>query len=82
MKKPSDPARIVDIARILPIIGAFLLMPPIIALFAAQIDIGGVPLIVVYLFGVWVALIGCAGWLARRLAPPPSDAHDDGAPPA
>lgn len=82
MKKPSDLARIVDIARILPILGAFLLMPPIITLFAAQIDLGGVPLIVVYLFGVWLALIGCAGWLARSLAPPAGNAQDDSAPPA
>ena len=65
----SDPARITDAARILPLIGVFLLMPPLVTLFAAPVDVGGVPLIVIYLFGVWFALIGCAAWLARRLAP-------------
>jgi hypothetical protein len=70
MKKPSpDPARITDAARLLPILGAFLLMPPLVTLFAVSADLGGVPLIVVYLFGVWLALIVCAAWLARRLAP-------------
>ena len=35
--------------------------------FAIDHDIGGVPLIVIYLFGVWIALVACAAWLARRL---------------
>lgn len=76
MKKPSDPTRIVDVARALPIVGAFLLMPPIIALFAIEADIDGVPLVVVYLFGIWFSLIVCAALLARRLAPP--TVHDRG----
>lgn len=60
-----------DAAVVLPLLGLFLLMPPIITLFAAQIDIGGIPLIVVYVFGVWAALIVCAAVLARRLDPLP-----------
>jgi membrane protein implicated in regulation of membrane protease activity len=64
---PTDPARIGDAARLLPIVGAFLLMPPIITLFVGDGDIAGVPSVVVYLFGTWLALIGCAAWLARRV---------------
>jgi hypothetical protein len=64
-----DPARTLDAARVLPIIGVFLLMPPVIALFAGFADVGGVPLVVVSLFGVRLALIVCAALLARRLAP-------------
>jgi hypothetical protein len=60
-----------DAAVVLPLFGLFLLMPPIITLFATQIDIGGIPLIVVYVFGVWAALIVCAALLARRLDPLP-----------
>ena len=83
MKTPSAvPARTIDAARILPILGVFLLMPPIVTLFAVHVDIGGVPLIVVYLFGVWLALIACAAWFARRLAVPPAvqDAADEDGP--
>jgi hypothetical protein len=67
MNKRFDPARVLDIARLLPIVGIVLLMPPLIALFVVDRWIGGVPLIVAYVFGVWLALIACAAWLARRL---------------
>ena len=58
-----------DAAVVLPLFGLFLLMPPIITLFASEFDIHGVPLIVVYVFGVWIALIVCAALLAKRLDP-------------
>jgi hypothetical protein len=77
MDKRADPARILDVARILPIVGMVLLMPPLIELFVADRWIGGVPLIVAYVFGVWLALIACAAWLARRLGKP---AVDEGEP--
>lgn len=69
-------ARLRDAGALLPAIGAFLLMPPVITLFAGAQQVAGVPLIVVYLFGVWLALIACAALLARRLArfmPPPPE---------
>ena len=59
--------RLVAAAVLLPCIGLFLVMPPMIQLFALDVDIGGIPLIVIYLFGVWIALVGCAAWLSRRL---------------
>lgn len=73
---PQGSARARDAAAVLPLLGLFLLMPPVITLFVAALDIGGVPLIVVYVFGVWLSLIAGAGLLARRLARP-----DPGAPP-
>ena len=54
-------------AVLLPYLGLFLLMPPVIRLVAVPIDVWGIPLIVVYLFGVWLALILSAVWLSRRL---------------
>ncbi len=63
-------ARARDAAAVLPVLGLFLLMPPVITLFAAALDVGGVPLIVVYVFGVWAALVLCAALLARRLGRP------------
>ena len=72
MKTPRVASpRVRDAARLLPIIGLFLFMPPVVTLFAADADVGGVPLIVAYIFGVWLALIVCAAWLGRRLAPAP-----------
>lgn len=58
-----------DAAVVLPLFGVFLLMPPIITLFASGLEIHGVPLIVVYVFSVWIALIVCAALLAKRLDP-------------
>lgn len=68
--KTLQSGRARDAATLLPILGLFLLMPPVITLFAVHFEMFGVPLIVVYLFGVWLALIICAALLARRLRPP------------
>ncbi|MFA7666235.1 MAG: hypothetical protein WCY32_08955 [Burkholderiaceae bacterium] len=70
--KPPDPGtpRLRDAAALLPALALFLLMPPVITLFTETRTVGGVPLIVAYLFGVWLALIVAAALLARRLAPP------------
>ncbi|MCC7059740.1 MAG: hypothetical protein IT508_05850 [Burkholderiaceae bacterium] len=65
-------ARLRDAAALLPAAGIFLVMPPVITLFTGTVNVAGVPLIVAYLFGVWLALIVCAALLARRLAPPPA----------
>ena len=65
-----------DAAVLLPLLGLFLLMPPIIVLFAQPVMVGGMPLIVAYVFGVWLALVAAAALLARALptdAPPPAD---------
>ena len=83
MAKTPDPGnpRLRDAAVLLPVLAAFLLMPPVITLFTGTHTVWGVPLIVAYLFGVWLALIVGAALLARRLAPqsaqdpaPPDDA--------
>ncbi|HNT39828.1 MAG TPA: hypothetical protein PKO45_12005 [Rubrivivax sp.] len=72
MKTP-DPGtpRLRDAMALLPALAVFLLMPPLVTLFAGSHHLGGVPLIVVYLFGVWLALIVAAALLARRLARTP-----------
>lgn len=59
--------RLRSAAAVLPFLGVFLLLPPFLPLFTARVQVAGVPLIVVYIFGVWAALIGLAWWLARRL---------------
>jgi len=78
--RPPDSSTAPDAAVALPLFGLFLLMPPLIGLFASHLDIGGVPLIVIYVFGIWAALIVCAALLARRLDPGHSDDADAAAP--
>ncbi|KAB2876021.1 MAG: hypothetical protein HS106_01900 [Ideonella sp.] len=66
---PEREARARDAAIVLPLLGLMLLMPPVIVLFAVPIRVAGVPLIVVYLFGVWLALVLGAALLGRALQP-------------
>jgi len=64
---PSGRAR--DLAIVVPVMGIVLLMPPLVGLFArGGVTVAGIPLIVVYLFGLWFALILAALVLARKLA--------------
>ncbi|MEJ8572610.1 hypothetical protein [Microbaculum marinum] len=56
-----------DAALVLPFAGVFLLMPPFIRIFVSEGNVAGIPTIILYLFGVWFALILCAWLLARPL---------------
>jgi predicted Kef-type K+ transport protein len=58
-----------DAAAILPFLGVVLLFPPLVYIFAAPAAVAGVPLIVLYLFGVWAAIILVAFLVSRRLKP-------------
>jgi hypothetical protein len=60
------------LALCLPLLGLFLLMPPALLVFSIPASIAGIPLIVVYIFGVWCFLIAGAYLLTRRLDPDPS----------
>ena len=57
-----------DAATVLPFVAAVLLLPPFVLIFAAPVLFGGIPLIVVYIFGVWAAIILATYLTARRLA--------------
>jgi membrane protein implicated in regulation of membrane protease activity len=72
---PSPRAR--QRALLVPVLGAFLLMPPFVWLFAGPGMVFGVPLIVAYLFGVWLALIVVTYWLTRPVRPRPPHAAPD-----
>lgn len=56
-----------DVANILPLAAALLLLPPIILLFAVPATIGHVPLIAIYVYLVWAIVILFAFVVARRL---------------
>ena len=66
--------RLSDAARLLPLFGAFLVLLPILWEPAASDQRNTVP-DGIYLFAVWLGLIGGAAVLAPRLAatPPPDD---------
>lgn len=74
-RKPA--ASVQDAAVVVPLAALVLFMPPFISLFAAPVSIFGIPLVVLYMFGVWAVLILLTRWLTRRLA-----ASGDSAPPA
>lgn len=59
--------RIRDIATALPFLAIVLLTSPLIVAFSASVSVLGVPLIVAYLFSVWIAVIIIAFVVARRL---------------
>ncbi len=52
----------------LPVLGAILIMPPIVHLFDRGGGVFGLPIIFVYLFGVWLFLI-VASFVLSRLLP-------------
>lgn len=54
-------------AAALPLIGFFLLTPLFIRVFAADATILGAPLVVIYIFGIWLSLIVAAALLSKRL---------------
>ena len=55
-------------ALFLTIFGVVLIMPPFTLLFDAPVRVLNVPVKMLYLFGVWVALIAGAAWLSNRMA--------------
>ncbi len=67
--RDERPRRARDLALILPFIGMAALMPPLVGLFVGS-TIAGVPLILAYLFGLWLALILAALMVAWRLKGP------------
>jgi hypothetical protein len=57
-----------DIAGVAPVLFAILIMPPFVHLTAGAPPLAGIPAIVVYLFGIWIAVIVLTAWNVRRLA--------------
>lgn len=62
-----DRQKLRDAALVLPAAGLILIMPPFAGLFVGGGTVAGIPAVVLYIFGVWAALIGLGGLLSRRL---------------
>lgn len=74
--------RLRDAALLLPLGCTLLFLPPYISVFDQDVAVFGVPLLHVYLFGVWLGAIVLTAALSRRLArsmeePSPDAAPDD-----
>lgn len=66
-----------DRAMILPLVGLFLLTPPLASIFELDTKIAGVPFTLVYLFAVWATLIAAAALLSRQLRNAPEDSAEE-----
>ncbi len=66
-KQPQSTRKIADRALILPLLGCFLLLPPLAGIFQLDFRVFGIPVTALYLFGVWAVLIAGAAWLSRPL---------------
>ena len=64
-------------AVLLPMLGLFLLLPPFITLFTGPLRPFGIPLIVVYIFGVWLAIVLVTALLVSRLRAEPAAPNRD-----
>ena len=73
-------SKTLDRARILPIIGLALLIPPVANIFQLRIFIAGIPFTTLYLFVVWGLLIASAAFLSRRLQEGDSTLNPSGQP--
>lgn len=70
-----------DAAAVLPFVAIVLLAPPLVLIFAAPVTVVGIPLMVAYLFGVWLVVIVTAFLLSRRLREAEQDHGQDIRPP-
>ena len=71
-----DEARRHALNRVLPVGGVLVFSPVALAVFDRWMPVGGVPLLVVYIFGAWVVGILLTAWLA---IPEARAEPDDGA---
>ena len=59
--------RLRDLATVLPLALLLLVVPPYIRIFDQDSWLGGVPLLLVYIFGLWALVILASGLLSRGL---------------
>lgn len=55
------------------LMGCVLLNYPILSLFGRPVEVGGIPLLYLWVFGTWVVLIGLMAWAIER----PGDSTGD-----
>lgn len=63
--KMADRRKLIASMLALTVFGALLLVPPLVFVFNQPISHGGIPQIVIYLFGIWLLLIVATAALSR-----------------
>jgi hypothetical protein len=63
------------------VLGALLLLPPLLAIFNRPVRVLGVPVLYLYLFVAWAAVIGLTAAVARRIGAAQSSGGTGAAPP-
>ena len=71
--------RIIDAARILPIVGLLLWLVPLVWPQAQDADAISTSRATLYVFAIWIALIGVGGFLAWRMTPTADASVDEDA---
>ncbi len=66
-KQGVTTVRASDLSWFLPFVGLLLLMPPLLSLFDEQRFVFGIPLLLFYLFAIWLIGILLTAWAAGRL---------------
>jgi hypothetical membrane protein len=66
-EQPLRDSKVRDRALVLPLVGALLLISPLVGIFQLEFKLAGIPFTLIYLFTVWAFLIAAAAALSRRL---------------
>ena len=80
--EPRPAPRVQSAAVLVPLAALFLLMPPFVLLFTTPRMVFGVPLIVLYIFGVWALVVAFTCKVARGRGAPPPEPGAPAEPPA
>ncbi|MGP1254324.1 MAG: hypothetical protein ACTS10_07935 [Kiloniellales bacterium] len=59
--------RLRDIATVLPLALLLLVLPPYVRIFDQDSFLNGIPLLLIYIFGLWALVILASGLLSRNL---------------
>lgn len=62
-----DRRKLENAALALPVFGAILMVPPLIGIFNVSHTVFGIPVPVIYLFSLWISLIGATVFLSSRM---------------
>ena len=76
--QPLTARKLREAGLILPGLGLLALMPPAATILAVDGTILGVPVVVAYVFAIWLGLILGARWLSRRLLATDQDRTEHG----
>lgn len=55
-----------DVLALLPLLGVFLFLSPVVSIFNVEATIFGLPIIFLFVYGAWLAIILLARWISRR----------------